>query len=527
VSNVIDLDDHRTTTTTLDVAGVRSVVVHSARGELGLRLALKNAVRSSALLVADQLLVLSTDLSRDQVRGLPARARRRLALEVARENGWDREWQALYGSYLTVDERLVATAVWGHRRHWRELRGRLRAAHQRRLTLQRTVPSGLAIPDTVSVSLRTALGVNDVFRKVSDSLAGIHALAGLNDSVRQTALGLAPVRLPGIGQMTQMPKLGLAGTGLDTLRRIGARHMALGNQHASITGLGVLGPTPLLPDAVGRALGVHKALAGSLVHPNLAKQLQTTLGIGPLQVRVERALAPYRDIARVGQTLSPLTGIGEELAALGCFLDTWGDDPLWFLLAPMGTRGTWKLVTLDREQVHVALLQALEDVVLDGEYVGMLRQAVAEADDLTEAEQDHLDHALGHAQQGEWRHALSSFHRGFEGALYQVGLRRQLVTPNDRRTDTAEKLLKVVIGRTEYVVFVIKHVLGGAGNAHRHGRTSTGDREVMLAGIVALAGWIDHFMNLPAMEVLVGFIEDHLPAAVDAVTGPGQLEAAG
>jgi hypothetical protein len=345
--------------------------------------------------------------------------------------------------------------------------------------------------------------------------------------VGRRALGLAPaVRLPSIVQMTQVPKLGLAGTALDNLRLIGAGRTAFGNQDAFIKALGAIGSTPLLPDTVGRALGVQKALAGSLIHPDLSKQLQTMLGIGPLQVQVDRILAPYRDITRIGQALSPLSGIGEELAALGRFLDTWGKDPLWFLLAPMGTRGTWTLVYLDRDQVRAALLQALEDVVRAGEYIGMLRQAVAEADELTDAEKDHLDHALEHAQLGEWRRALAPFYPGYEGAVYQAGLRHQHVTPSRGKIEAAEKLLRRVIGEGEYLLFVIRHVYGGTGNPHRHGRASTGEREVMLSGIVALAGWIDHFMNLPAMEVLVGFIEDRLPAAIDAVTGPARVEAA-
>ena len=46
----------------------------------------------------------------------------------------------------------------------------------------------------------------------------------------------------------------------------------------------------------------------------------------------------------------------------------------------------------------------------------------------------------------------------------------------------------------------------------------------MLSGIVALAGWIDHFLNLPAMELLVGEVEDRLAAAIDGVTAPAQIE---
>lgn len=168
MSNVIDLDDHRTT---IDVAGVGLVVVRSARGQSGLRLTLNGAVRASAVFVAEAVVVLSTDLSRHQVRQLRTPVRRRFALAVARANGWEREWQALYGSYLSTDERLVASAVWGRRRQWRELRARLRSASARRITLQRQVSLGM--PATVSASMRAALGINDTLRKVSGPLAAI------------------------------------------------------------------------------------------------------------------------------------------------------------------------------------------------------------------------------------------------------------------------------------------------------------------------------------------------------------------
>jgi hypothetical protein len=518
VSNVIDLDDNRKTTT-LRVTGVGSVLVHSARGESRLRLTLKAAARGSAVLVADEVIVLSTDLSRHQARQLPTPARRRLALAVSRANGWEPEWQALYGSDLSTDERLVASAVWGRRRQWRELRERLRSAAERRTTRQRQVSLGM--PATVSASMRAALGINDTLRKVSGPLTAIRMGAGLDRSVNRVALGLQPaVRLPGIVAATT-PKLALAGTGLDKLRRIGS-------SNAAANALAVIGPRPLLlPNTVTQALGIQKAFAGAALHPDLSKQLQTMLGVGAFQQQMNRILAPYRDVTNLQRLLNPLGAVSEELAALGRFLDAWGEDPLWFLLSSLGTRGSWQLVKLNREQVKAALLQALEDVVRDSEYVAALREAVAQASDLTDAEQDHLDHALEHAQRGEWRHALASFHPGFEGAVYQAGLRRRLVAPSrGTKIEAAESLLRRVIGEGEYLVFVIRHVYGGVGNPHRHGRTNTGEREVMLSGIVALAGWIELFMSLPAMEVLVDEIEGRLPAVVEALSGPAQLEPA-
>ena len=43
-----------------------------------------------------------------------------------------------------------------------------------------------------------------------------------------------------------------------------------------------------------------------------------------------------------------------------------------------------------------------------------------------------------------------------------------------------------------------------------------GEREVMLLGVVALAGWMDHFMGLRAMDALVDELEAHLACAIQA-----------
>ncbi len=525
MSIVIDLDSHRSATA-VHVAGLGPVVVQSARGESRLRLLLARPVRASAVLVADELLDLSTDLSRTQVRQLPSLARRRLALAVARANGWEREWRALYGTYLSVDERLVASAVCGERREWRELRARLRSARERQTVAHQPVSPGL--PATVSASIRAALGINEMFRRTSGPLEAMRMGTGLDRSVARVALGLAPAaRLPGIVPVTQASNFGLAGRGLAKLRLIGAGPTAIAGHTSTAKALGAIGRTPLLPDTVGRALGLQKAFATSLVHPDLREQLQAMVGVGAFQHQVDRILKPYRDVTRIQRLLDPLHSIREDLVAIGRFLDMWEDDPLWFLLSHLGTRASWQLVDLNREEVQAVLLQALEDVVREGGYVAALREAIAQADDLTEAARDYLDHAMEHAQRGEWRLALATFHPGFEGALYQAGLRRKLVPPSSgKKIEAAEKLLKRVIGEGEYVLFVVRHVYGGVGNAHRHGRADTGEREVMLSGIVALAGWVENFMNLPAVKVLVDEIQGQLPSAIEAVTGPAQLKQA-
>lgn len=578
MTRVLDLDADEPVET-LRLAALGDVPVHSIRGEHRLRLALHNPVRASPVSVVNELLALSTHLPREQLRRASMRSRHRLAVSVARANGWEREWKALYGSHLSHNERLVATAVCGRHRQREEMWARLRANHARLAAAPKssfpTVPA-VAPPGVVraaaaaSESARGFMGLAagrgmplGIHRAVSEATFGFgqqlrfnglipsHVqtmlagqTGGMLDKVRLSSDYLAAIKPPLVAggvvdaasraahlgvvksSFANMPKLACPAFVVDTVKLNPGFLAGLGRHQLPGGALSIAAGHPAHMGAIQSVLRWQQNPAGVVIASGIQKQLAEAVRLTAFRGQFDGMLRPVFDIVSgLQNAFGPLDRLREELAEAGRFLEMWEDDPLWFLISLLGTGASRKLVGLNRQQVETVLLHALEKVVREGAYVAALREVIAEADDLTEAEQEHLDHALEHAQRGEWRHALASFHPGFEGALWQAGLRRNLVVARRGKFQAAEKLVKVVVAsEKDYVLFVVRRVYGGEGNAHRHGRASVGEREVMLLGVVALAGWMDHFMGLRAMDALVDELEANLARAIEAAHEPLALE---
>ena len=191
--------------------------------------------------------------------------------------------------------------------------------------------------------------------------------------------------------------------------------------------------------------------------------------------------------------LAPLRGFGEAMAEAAAFMEAWEEDPLWFLLSVFGMGCARRFAGLTRDEVEQALLHALADTLTDGDYLPALRHALKTAPHLGEVQRAWLDHGLAHAHAGDWTQAVPPLLSGLEGALHRAAVQTTLIRDRGGKFMAAEKLVKEMALSDDYTLFVVRRVFGGIGNAFRHGRADSGERDQTIFAIVALAGWLDYF----------------------------------
>lgn len=287
--------------------------------------------------------------------------------------------------------------------------------------------------------------------------------------------------------------------------------------------LGVAVDTSGLADVLAKALpqplNVHSRVFGE------ARALSALLPALP-SARIH-ALAALDFTSQLRDVFAPMRGVADLFVEFAEFMRVWEDDPLWFLLSVFGLNAARRLAGLSRAQVEEALLSALAEVVCEGEYVAALRQVLHDAPYLNEITRQWLDHALEHAAEGEWVQAVPPMLAGLEGALHRAATERALIVARGGKFIGVEALVKQMAVDEDYTSFLIRRVFGGIGNAFRHGRADSGERDQVLFAIVAVAGWVDFFLELSAMEVLAGELSGRLDAAIERVrSGTLQLPAA-
>jgi hypothetical protein len=79
----------------------------------------------------------------------------------------------------------------------------------------------------------------------------------------------------------------------------------------------------------------------------------------------------------------------------------------------------------------------------------------------------------------------------------------------------------------KYTAFLVRRVFGGIGNAFRHGRADSGERDQVLFAVVAVAGWVDYFLELDSMGVLANELAQRLDAAIARVSDVAREVATG
>jgi len=157
-------------------------------------------------------------------------------------------------------------------------------------------------------------------------------------------------------------------------------------------------------------------------------------------------------------------------------------------------------------------------VVTNGAFTASLIATVKQAPSYVTADQrDDLLHGLEHAQAGEFSRAALPLTAGLEGALWSAGReldvidadRRLLDKPDKGKIHRVELVVRKLPAVREFRTFVCGRVFGDIGNPVRHGEQSDRRRQSLFA-IVAIAGWIEAFMKVPATDALGTLLSDEL-----------------
>lgn len=450
---------------------------------------------------------------------LPERDRRSLALTVVRLLGQDRTWKALYGTHLTFDERFFAVLHWYREaRHERALVriGELRRARHEQALSRRTdetEPRSAAPPWLRSVLGLEPSGLTSMARLVPPNpfetswltrgAAGLHSGAPTTSKFAELAESL----------LLQPTAALRRSASLVSTIEVPSQTWVPGSSQAGG-----------LANVVSSALSVVKTVAAEFLSGLVAlikAPRMETLSRVVQPANVEALLGAGRSIAigafeRVRTSWEHVAREWAEVADLFECLDREG---LAFLFEELPMSTAWRFAGLTPAQAEEVFLLAFGDVVAEGHYVRAMQQAVMDAPLLRADQRGHLCHALGHAAAGEWLHAGPPLMVGLEGALRDAANGLQLLPVANRgKFIGAEGFIKRMNIDSAYTTFVVRRVFSTSGNALRHGVRTDSRRQVLL-GTVAIAGWLDHFMNVGAMAALVEELDSHLDDALAVVAG--------
>jgi hypothetical protein len=477
---------------------------------------------------------------------LAERERARLRVAVIAACGREREWRRLRGSHLAPDERLMAVLVW----RWREserliarLRERRRELDAAVETVSGTVVGIQSVGDRALKSMSMLSKVLNPFPNYSKLLRPFPDYAKLLKPFPDYAK-LTP-RFPDVstlGYHFPDPAHEMAARTVRSLysdpsplvlaRAGGADSFVWSKQLRSVLGLGepawmktvrkmsddLLG-TKTMQVALGNFNLMHGAVPAGppgITGPSLSALALLRLPTFPL-TGIDDFLRRYSE---------PMREFAELMEEVGRVMDRWEQRALWFVLSQLGPYTLRHLAGLGEAEVEAAVLDALETVVVDGEFVPAVRAAVRLAPHLGRSQRRHLDHMLQHAADGDYLDASAPLYFGLEGAFWQAALARAVITPDRTRLDNPNKqvgfesMVKLLGLEREFQTFMVRAVFGTAGNPFRHGSAEEGERRQVLLGVAALAGWLEEFANVPAMEVLTARLGRELPIAVERARVP-------
>jgi hypothetical protein len=476
--------------------------------------------------------------------------RSRLRHAVIAACGRKRQWRALQGSHLTADERLFAVMYWRWREH-ENLRARLRegflASHEcsAGATLKRLGFDPAALTSRSNVMDLVLRGVRlptlDFSKFVMPSVA-----AAIKDSsvfgVQASVIKDVEVAATAFARFlpASMPMVKVAADALTMRASIESRFAPdLFNVSVSRGVIANMTAAQRQIDSFGTAMGMG-VLQGlnSVTRAAIAdwegKFAAAHIGAGFRHLTTPSLLPSWPTSVLGGipdawrRQMEPLLELMAEMELVDKFERRWQHEVLFFLLSGFltvsGVRAMSRLAKFSRSEVEAAVLLALETVVLDGRLVTQLSAEVASAP-LREVTRIHLKHALEHAAKGEWVRASASLYPGLEGAFWEAGYARVVVTA-ERKVPASNKeigfdgMVKLLDIEPEFKTFIVRGIFGTVGNPFRHGDADTGHRRQVLLGVVAIAGWCERFANTRAQTILVTSTAKALPTAIERVEFP-------
>lgn len=454
-----------------------------------------------------------------------ARLRRLLVVVCKRE----KQWRSLYGSALTLDERLFAVMFW---RHLQAERFRARLIERRRELEAQAAAAGLA-----GVTVPT-LDIESATAGVSVALA--ERVPNLPDYTSWLPKSLSPALWGGF----EMGGLSKAIKSMSAISSFAALPGRLGYVHAPSMMLGLSSSKSFAPLGIGET-NLLKSLRDvarvpgvmGLQSPGLANLLREQNRLTQVGLNISRTLglpggfpelSVLTTMRSAGESLTrlldPFRGWRETMEEVEAVARVWERRALWYLLSRFGLAVLRRLAGLAEPEVEDAVLYALEGVLSDGPFTPALRRAVAEAPHLTSTQREQLDHMLELTAQGRYVLASPLLYVALEGAFWQVGYAHTVVTAerrhpeNHNKTVQFESFVKLLVRRfdlePELQTLIVRELYGTAGNPYRHGGVTGEERRKVLFGIVALCGWLESFAEQPALTALGSRMAEALPEAI-------------
>jgi hypothetical protein len=261
-------------------------------------------------------------------------------------------------------------------------------------------------------------------------------------------------------------------------------------------------------DAITR---ITDQLVNISAHTSLHRPGLSELLVAPRTIGVTSLVSPSA-VTEAFEKARPFYAAVEKVAK------RWEQSALWFMLSSLSIGHLLRFAEMDSAEIEFVLLGALETIVTHDEYPQALRSALDKAPHISTVQRGHLQHGLEHAEGGEFEQAIPPLMYGMEGALWStaralslIDAKRRLVNkPRRPRARSIEPVIKELPAGDGFSTFVIHRVFGGSGNTVRHGEPGFDGRHRALFLVVAVAGWLDAVMDVPAHEVLGHMLGDAL-----------------
>jgi hypothetical protein len=414
---------------------------------------------------------------------LPERARAGLRAGVAEACDLRTSMRGLRGSALGGDERLFAAMMW-HYQEWTAEFGKL------------IFEGSFAAANSIK---RFVDGMRPQIRK---------AESGISNILRSTGL------LGRLSRSFDEPRL--SGLATQRINWPGADRSRLAR---AVTGSRIMDLDRLKGPTISQSVlreNSHARLSKSPFRQALDASM---LRRGPLPntPRITDFLSSLRIEQGFGGFLKHLEELRREREEVEQLLRRWEGSALEFLVTQLGRRSSRAVLTLDRDALEDAMLDALEAAVRDESLVQELQAAVERCQVLTSSQRHHLKHGLQHASRGEWLDACPPLLNGLEGAFWSaardynvVDEKRHLTSRPTKLVRGVESLFKHLQAPAEYVTFLRHQVFGTTANPFRHGDAVSGERRQALFSVAALAGWLDEFADSPAQYELATRLDLHI-----------------
>ena len=176
--------------------------------------------------------------------------------------------------------------------------------------------------------------------------------------------------------------------------------------------------------------------------------------------------------------------------------------PVLFVVGSLGVavgRPLYEAVKLRRDDSE--LLEALEPVLTDADFIAEVRAAVQAAPHLNAIQKRHLITALGWLAAGHYVDAYPPFYNGLEAAFYSAARAAGVIDDSNQflhrkgKASKVEDLFDDLVEDVRFKRFLRAWIFGNRGNPFRHGDVDDPDecrRQSLRLG-VAVIGWLEIF----------------------------------